>query len=785
MNNKVDYIKDIIEQDSWIVGGENFDEDLHFSSFYIRQSSKKYLSRIIKTGYHTIIAVFLNFNETYYITKSECERVAEKLLKKIKKRPDWINTIIILIYQRCTELANVFTGYDFYTDFSKLSNMQIMKLYKKHLFAHLELYEIARIPEALDRGVGVFTSYLRNYLRKQCKTLNEAEINELFYKLTSPLKPSIFQEEKFELIEIAKNIEAIEGQKELFKNIDQRLFLKVDLNILRKIAAHRDKWGILDYHGYRHPKPSELEHYVERIGKYLNHQVQWKNREEYTKIVKTIKSEQNALYSKYNIDQMHQKLFKLYGKIGIAKLFRRFIQLRNFYFLDKLIHQIALRTDYKEGIIRNLLPEEIEDLINGRLSIDENIMNRMKFVVYIIHGEDEKIFSGIEYKWIKEKLDLKSKQITVDANELYGIPVSLGYVEGICKIIIRPQDAINKSFKNGEILISESTDPDLVDLMSKAGGVVTQQGGVTSHASIICRELNKPALVGVRNLLDMVSDGDRLILDAYKGTIVIAKKSRKCKLVIKPDEIQDQDPKLLSRIGNKALSLGRLKNAKFVIPQFFVIPTNVIYKNINKKVLCAENLDISHNLVEEINNACSEFITEMAVIRSSFLVEDDKYISKAGYFPTWINIEKTSIVEHFKKYLCELYRKFGEIPEGGIIIQEMINGEFSGVCFTVNPVSSNMNTMIIEIVRKLNVKLTDGTKTPDVSIEISKNDFDILDRKQHTQEDLLTGQQIFDLAKTSIEIERYFNYPQDIEWTIRKGKFFVLQSRPITTIKEK
>lgn len=64
----------------------------------------------------------------------------------------------------------------------------------------------------------------------------------------------------------------------------------------------------------------------------------------------------------------------------------------------------------------------------------------------------------------------------------------------------------------------------LTDLIARAGGVVTQQGGVTCHAAIICTELGKPAVVGVRNILNNVKDYDEVILDAYAGKVQILRR---------------------------------------------------------------------------------------------------------------------------------------------------------------------------------------------------------------------------------------------------------------------
>ncbi|MEM3458977.1 MAG: PEP-utilizing enzyme [Candidatus Bathyarchaeia archaeon] len=523
MISLTNYIEDIIKRNDWVVGGVNFDEDPHFSSFYIRASSMKYLGRRARTGYHTIIAIYQNFNETYYIPKQECELVAAYLLEKMKKQPDWMNHIVTNIYRRCIELRKVFDNYDILSDFSVLSHRQIMKLYKKHFIAHWRLYQLARIPEALDRGIGLLTGYLKTYLQNKSKLQDPIEINKLFCKLTTPTKPSIFQEEFFEFLEIVKAIEKIPAQKEVFKNPDRLLLLRADPTVLRRVEDHRKKWGFLEYHGYTYRKLPDLDYFVNRIKEYLRHDFLWKTKEQFANVINSIKEEQKALYSKYNIDTIHQKMFTVYGEIGLVKLFRRFIQLRNFFFLDKLMNEIAFRKGYEESIIRSLLPEEIERLLAGKLNVGEDIKSRTEFMVYLIHGNDEKVISGTKHLWIKEKLEAKVSSFS-RSSELHGTPASLGHVRGICKILTRPEDAVIKGFQDGEIIISESIDPDLIPLVTKAGGVATEQGGVTCHATIICRELGKPALIGVRNLLHTIKDYDEIILDAYTGKISILKR---------------------------------------------------------------------------------------------------------------------------------------------------------------------------------------------------------------------------------------------------------------------
>jgi len=73
--------------------------------------------------------------------------------------------------------------------------------------------------------------------------------------------------------------------------------------------------------------------------------------------------------------------------------------------------------------------------------------------------------------------------------------------------------------KNGDILISTTTIPDYVPAMRRAGAIVTETGGLTCHAAIVSRELNKPCLIGVKHLLQIFQDGIRAKVDLEKGII--------------------------------------------------------------------------------------------------------------------------------------------------------------------------------------------------------------------------------------------------------------------------
>ena len=112
-----------------------------------------------------------------------------------------------------------------------------------------------------------------------------------------------------------------------------------------------------------------------------------------------------------------------------------------------------------------------------------------------------------------------------------------------------------------------------------------------------------------------------------------------------------------------------------------------------------------------------------------------------------------------------------------VIVQEMIDGDISGVMFTKDPVSGD-DTIIIESVLGLGEKLVQGEVTP-AQIIINKN---TLTMENKVGIKMLSNNEIELLSKIGLELERFFKAPQDIEWSLKDGKIYILQTRNITTL---
>lgn len=207
-------------------------------------------------------------------------------------------------------------------------------------------------------------------------------------------------------------------------------------------------------------------------------------------------------------------------------------------------------------------------------------------------------------------------------------------------------------------------------------------------------------------------------------------------------------------------------------------------------------------------------ITAFVAVRSSATAEDGKSASWAGELETYLNVSQKSLIESVKKCWASLFtpraifyrfekKLHKQKVSVAVVVQKMVQSEVSGIAFTVHPVTKDYNQMVLEAGFGLGEAIVGGLVTPDTYI-IHKNDFSILDinvseqnmkivktAKGNTNKKLsnqvggkqkLTGKQIVELAKICKNIEKHYKHPQDIEWAFEKGKFYITQSRPITTL---
>lgn len=274
--------------------------------------------------------------------------------------------------------------------------------------------------------------------------------------------------------------------------------------------------------------------------------------------------------------------------------------------------------------------------------------------------------------------------------------------------------------------------------------------------------------------------------------------------------------------GGKASSLGELIKIKAPVPNGFVILSNIfnnlfkeneikiesLFKKINYKDInsirkiskqiqkLVLNFKIGKEIKKEILKEFLKLKTQKVAVRSSATAEDSSTASWAGELETYLNVGRRNLLKSIKRCWSSLfspravfYRHDKRLDKKrisvAVIVQNMVQSEVSGVAFTANPVKKNKEQIVIEAGYGLGESIVGGEIIPD-TYTVYKKDWSILDinigEQKGTRIQKLAGWQIIKLAQLCCKIENYYRSPQDIEWAMKDNKFYILQSRSITTL---
>lgn len=163
-------------------------------------------------------------------------------------------------------------------------------------------------------------------------------------------------------------------------------------------------------------------------------------------------------------------------------------------------------------------PEVTEDNLR-RDQFKRKLHERRQKSVYYGIAEKNYIFTGGDF-------DLFFREFHVafddEVKELKGVVASPGIVRGVVKICDSIED-IDK-IQVGEVLVASMTRPEYLPAMQKAVAFVTDEGGITSHAAIVAREMKKPCVIGTRVATKVLKDGDMVEVDAVQGIVTVLHK---------------------------------------------------------------------------------------------------------------------------------------------------------------------------------------------------------------------------------------------------------------------
>lgn len=295
--------------------------------------------------------------------------------------------------------------------------------------------------------------------------------------------------------------------------------------------------------------------------------------------------------------------------------------------------------------------------------------------------------------------------------------------------------------------------------------------------------------------------------------------------------------------GGKGASLSRLRRSGFPVPPGFVVTTQVFKhfldlhgleaeiewlrdvwltsgaKHPEKASIKIQNIILSRPLPEELAVLIASAYRELGhasgvAVRSSACAEDSQTASCAGQLKTFLNVRgEREVIARVRDCWTSLFapstifyyrhRQVSLDFQTAVVVQAMLEPARSGVMFTVDPVLSRFDRIIVESVSGLGESVVAGRVTPD-HYELHKDSGRIVQFRPGSQSRAvvsngrsggllevelppdqdrqpgLSSAQLEDLARLAIELEDCLGGPQDVEWCCVGGRIFLLQSRPVT-----
>jgi pyruvate,water dikinase len=297
--------------------------------------------------------------------------------------------------------------------------------------------------------------------------------------------------------------------------------------------------------------------------------------------------------------------------------------------------------------------------------------------------------------------------------------------------------------------------------------------------------------------------------------------------------------------GGKGASLGELTRAGISVPPGFVIlapaferflnetdvgiEIDAILKTVNTAAVHTiedssekiQNLILSREIPNDIRvevlTAFKELGFEFVAVRSSATAEDGASAAWAGQLDSFLNTTEGTLLNNVRKCWASLFTPraiFYRFEKGlhlekvsvAVVVQKMVQSEVAGIAFSVHPVTEDRDQIIIEAGWGLGEAVVSGEITPDsyvvtkkvrkiIDINISEQERGIFKKSdggnawadissEKVKKQKLSEEQIFVLTEEVVRIEKHYSFPVDIEWALEDGKFYITQSRPITTLSQ-
>ena len=416
------------------------------------------------------------------------ERIETRIAKKLEEDPEFLLKIMKKGYEDRTNAIQ---------QWKKMQSVDYAASNREKLAQALEAYEESLLLFGLYVVLPLMAeSHMSETIHAELLKLFPKKANEYFNIATDPVKEGSVVEEKMALLRLA--VQTKKGK---------------DISV--KLKQHCEDFRWMKNPGYFEEYYDE-SHYRKQLEELLAHEPE-KELKEMELHQKEKEKKFNALLEMVKDKPALQSLIRTANEAVFFRSYRTEIYYSSPTYLTSLFKAIAKQLglrDYRDVLY--FYPFEINAMLRGNKKAPvQTVQERKKAYVCLVNTNGCFSLEGNAALELAAKLDLQGTHHHGDVIE--GQSAFIGKVRGKA-VVVHNLGELSK-VKKGEILVTHATNVNFVPVLKLVVGIVTEEGGILSHASIISRELKIPAVIGTKNATKVLKDGDEIEVDSEIGTV--------------------------------------------------------------------------------------------------------------------------------------------------------------------------------------------------------------------------------------------------------------------------
>ncbi len=213
-----------------------------------------------------------------------------------------------------------------------------------------------------------------------------------------------------------------------------------------------------------------------------------------------------------------KEMFRMIKELGYIKDARDDYRRKGVFYIQSLFAEIGKRMGLSLRETAYLTEEEILLFLDGeQVNVSRSKKRQEGFLLYL---KDNKVVC-VDHAINEELRKIGFSEEEAKIKEIRGTVACQGKARGPVKIVRTVHDLLK--VKKGDILVAITTHPDYVPAMQRAAAIVTDEGGMLSHAAIVSRELGIPCVVGTTNATKVLQPGQEVEVDATHGIVKVIK----------------------------------------------------------------------------------------------------------------------------------------------------------------------------------------------------------------------------------------------------------------------